>query len=190
MDPLDDHRHVIPMSIFTRGETQDPLFAPCSDPEQSQPTQLIEYALAAPSEHVEEQTHFVHDKQQSNDHITEDFSADSIVPPRRETVTRYHLCDPPVSTDQNKNGKRGPSEWGSQKEDTGSKDNKDHQCNTNPVGARAAPHDASKIGLSIKVTNPDVFNLSVPFTASGTGKVNGEPLQEYAVTPAFWQFTF
>lgn len=90
MDPFDDH----------------------SDPDQSQPTQLIEFALAAPTEHVEysrEQTHSVHDKQQSNDHITGDFSADSIVPPRRETVTRYQLCDQPVSTDQNKGGKRGPS---------------------------------------------------------------------------------
>lgn len=140
---------------------------------ESQPTQLIEDALAAPQERVEQPREQTHRQPQANDRITNDFSADSIAPPRRETATRYRLCD---HADQNKGS--GPTQWGSQKENTSGKD-------TKPSGARSLPHDASKTRLSLKETNPDAFDHPVPFTASSTGREIGEPLQRMLSSPIY-----
>ncbi|KAG6332536.1 hypothetical protein ID866_6555, partial [Astraeus odoratus] len=148
------------------------------DPAQSQPTQLIEYALAAPAEHVEHGREWApiarKQRQDSNNsnNSNKDFSEDSIVPPRRETATRYRLHDQSAPPSQHKSDRYEPSEWGSQKENAepGIKVDKEQRRNTN--GPRfSSPYEAL---TTVKVSNPDPLNHpNIPFTSSSTGRGDG-----------------
>ncbi|KIO13688.1 hypothetical protein M404DRAFT_993230 [Pisolithus tinctorius Marx 270] len=133
-----------------------------SDAVQSQPTQLIDYALAAPLAHLEHDNgrRRIPERQQQD----EGFSEESIVPPRREAVPRYFLCDQAPLTGQN----NGCEEWGPQNENTtaGSKENKEHYHNVDQTRP-SSPHD-----VQATIKEPGLGN-SIPLTASVIRKVNG-----------------
>ncbi|KAI5992044.1 hypothetical protein EDC04DRAFT_1325904 [Pisolithus marmoratus] len=137
-----------------------------SDAVQSQPTQLVDYALAAPPAQLEHdrERRRTSEKQQQDD----GFSEDSIVPPRREAVPRYFLYDQAPSTGQNNGRPHGLSEWGPRNENTtpGTEDNKEHYHNVD----RTKP--SSPLDAQTAVKEPGPSN-PIPFTASGTRKVNG-----------------
>ncbi|KAI6118864.1 hypothetical protein EV401DRAFT_1544270 [Pisolithus croceorrhizus] len=142
------------------------LFDDRSDAVQSQPTQLIDYALAPPATHSE------HDRERrrtsGKQQQVDGFSEDSIVPPRREAVPRYFLLDQAPSTDQNNGRERVLSEWGTRDENStsGSKDNKERLHDLDRTTS-LSPRDAQ---ATVKELGP---GNSIPFTASSTRKMNG-----------------
>lgn len=130
---------------------------------QSQPTQLIDYALAAPPAHLE------HDRDRrrtsGQQQQVDGFSEDSIVPPRREAVPRYFLIDQAPSTGQNNGRKLSECVTCDENSTPRTKDNKERFHNVD------RPTSLSPRDVRATVKEPGPGN-SIPFTAS-TKKLNG-----------------